>query len=66
MPDTTPRESESTAPSVGSGTPSPAPARPGDTTSTPDAPVIWPRDMNTPTTTKDSVWGSDPDGLRDA
>jgi hypothetical protein len=30
-----------------------------------DEPVVWPRDMNAPTT-KDPVWGSDPEALRDA
>ncbi len=66
MSHTKPRESASPAPGTGSGTPSPAPTRSADATLRPDAPVVWPRDMNTPTTTKDSVWGSDPDGLHDA
>jgi hypothetical protein len=27
--------------------------------------VVWPRDLNAPTT-KDPLWGSDPEALRDA
>ena len=30
-----------------------------------DEPVVWPRDLNSPTT-KDPLWGSDPEALRDA
>lgn len=30
-----------------------------------DEPVVWPRDLNGPTTT-DPIWGPDPEGLRRA
>lgn len=56
-----PREPESTAPSDGSGAPPSAPSR----REKQDAPVVWPRDLNEPTTA-DPVWGSDPEDLRDA
>ncbi len=64
MSDTKPRETETTAPNTGTGTPPSAPERP-DKTAKQDAPFVWPRDLNTPVT-KDPVWGSDPEGLRDA
>jgi len=62
MPDTAkPREHETTAPNTGSGTPPSAPSR----REKQDAPVVWPRDLNAPSTTKPE-WGSDPEALRDA
>ena len=62
MPETAkPREHESTAPSHGSGTTPSAPSRQEKQ----DASVVWPRDMNAPSTTTDD-WGSDPESLRDA
>lgn len=64
MSDTKPRETETTAPSTGTGTPPPAPERP-DKTAKQDAPFVWPRDLNAPTS-QDPVWGSDPEALRDA
>ncbi len=61
MPETAkPREPETTAPSTGSGTPPSAPSRQEK-----DAPVVWPRDLNTTSTTKPE-WGTDPEALRDA
>ncbi|MFP2958484.1 hypothetical protein [Corallococcus exercitus] len=61
MPETAkPREHESTAPSTGSGTPPSAPSLQAK-----EAPVIWPRDLNSPSTDKPE-WGSDPETLRDA
>lgn len=60
MPDTKPRENETTAPSTGIGTPPSAPTQEKQ-----DAPVIWPRDMNAkPDATP--AWGNDPEALRDA
>ncbi len=61
MSDTKPRESEST----GVGTRPSAPRRPGDKTEKQDAPVVWPRDLNAPSTDQ-PTWGSDPEALRDA
>jgi len=55
MPDTKPSEPESTAPSDESKTPA----------AKQDAPFVWPRDLNTPSTTNPE-WGSDPEALRDA
>ena len=65
MPETKPRQPETTAPTPGDGTPASAPGRAGDETAKQDAPFMWPRDLNTPTT-KDPLWGSDPEALRDA
>ena len=64
MPETAkPREPESPAPDQGDGKPPSAPGR--GKTEKRDAPVVWPRDLNAPTT-KDPLWGSDPEALRDA
>jgi hypothetical protein len=65
MPDTKPREPETTAPTTtGDGTPASAPERSGDKTEKQDAPFVWPRDLNAPSTQKPE-WGSDPKALRD-
>ena len=62
MPETAkPREPESPAPDQGNGNAPSAPSREQKR----DEPVVWPRDLNTPTT-KDPLWGSDPEALRDA
>ena len=63
MSDTKPRESESTAPTTGDGMPPTVPGRPGDTAKQ-DAPFVWPRHLNAPSTDK-PAWGSDPEALRD-
>lgn len=63
MPDTKPRQPETTAPKTGDGTPATAPG-PGDKTKKQDAPFVWPRDLNTPSSDKPE-WGSDPEALRD-
>ncbi|GAB4216818.1 MAG: hypothetical protein OHK0013_43740 [Sandaracinaceae bacterium] len=62
MPETAkPRAPESPAPDQGAGkAPATAPREQKRV-----EPVVWPRDMNAPTT-KDPVWGSDPEVLRDA
>ena len=65
MSDTKPRESESTAPKTGDVTPPTEPERPGDKTEKQDAPFVWPRDLNAPSTDK-PAWGTDPEALRDA
>lgn len=66
MPETAkPREPETTAPSMGSGTPPSALEQSGDKTEKQDAPVVWPRDLNAPSTDK-REWGTDPEALRDA
>jgi hypothetical protein len=64
MSDTKQRESETTAPKTGDGTPPSAPGRPGDKTEKQEAPFVWPRDLNAPSTDK-PAWGSDPEALRD-
>lgn len=64
MPETKPRQPETTAPTTGGGTPASAPDRTGDKTEKQDAPFVWPRDLNAPAT-KDPVWGTDPEALRD-
>lgn len=64
MTDTKPRQTESTAPSTGDGAPASAPERTGDKTEKQYAPFVWPRDLNAPAT-KDPVWGTDPEALRD-
>jgi len=61
MPDTKPREFDSAAPRGGNRTSPSTPSRQEKQ----DVSVAWPRDMNSPTT-KDPVWGSDPEALRDA
>ena len=63
MPETKPREPETTAPSTGDGTPASAPG-PGAKTEKQGAPFVWPRDLNAPAT-KDPVGGTDPEALRD-
>lgn len=61
MPETAkPRELESPAPDQGAGK-GPSASREQKR----DEAVVWPRDMNAPAT-KDPVWGSDPEALRDA
>ena len=52
MSDTKPRESESTAPKTGDGTPPTAPGRPRDKTAKQAAPFVWPRDLNAPSSDK--------------
>lgn len=64
MPDTKPRERETTAPTTGDGTPASGPGRTGDKTEKQDTPFVWPRDLNTPSTDEPD-WGSDPEALRD-
>lgn len=64
MPETKPREPETTAPTTGDRAPASAPGRTGDKTAKQDAPFVWPRDLNAPAT-KDPVWGTDPEALRD-
>ena len=59
-----PREPESPAPDQGNGKAPSAPGRPGDKTEKQDAPFVWPRDLNAPSTDK-PAWGSDPEALRD-
>ncbi|GAB4206502.1 MAG: hypothetical protein OHK0013_23250 [Sandaracinaceae bacterium] len=62
MPETAkPRKPVSPAPDQGAGKAPSAASRAQER----DEPVVWPRDMNAPTT-KDPVWGSDPEALRDA
>jgi hypothetical protein len=62
MPETAkPREPESPVPDQGAGKARAAASREQNR----DEAVVWPRDMNAPTT-KDPVWGSDPEVLRDA
>lgn len=65
MSDTKPRQTESTAPSTGDGAPASAPERTGDKTEKHDAPFVWPRDLNAPSSDKPE-WGTDPEALRDA
>ncbi len=60
MPDTKPREPETTAPKTGDGTPASAP----DRQQKQDAPFVWPRDLNAPSTDQPD-WGTDPEALRD-
>lgn len=64
MSDTKPRETETTAPSTGDGTPPSAPAK-ADKTAKQDAPFVWPRDLNAPSR-DNPEWGTDPEALRDA
>ena len=64
MPETKPREPETTAPTTGDGTPASVPGRTGNKTEKQDAPFVWPRDLNAPSTDKPD-WGSDPGVLRD-
>ena len=64
MSDTKPRQTESTAPSTGDGTPASVPGS-GDKTEKKDAPFVWPRDLNAPSSDKPE-WGTDPEALRDA
>lgn len=64
MPDTKPRQTESTAPINGDGTPASAPGRTGARTAQPDAPFVWPRDLNAPSSDR-REWGTDPEALRD-
>jgi hypothetical protein len=63
MPDTKPRQPATTAPTTGDGTPSSAPAS-GDKTEKQDAPFVWPRDLNAPSSDSPE-WGTDPEALRD-
>jgi hypothetical protein len=58
MPDTKPREPETTAPNTGDGTPAPSRQQKQD------APFVWPRDLNAPASGK-PAWGSDPEAVRD-
>ena len=64
MPETKPRDPETTAPTTGDGTPPCAPGRTGDKTEKQDAPFVWPRDRNAPSS-DNPEWGSDPEALRD-
>lgn len=64
MPDTKPRQPETTAPKTGDGTPASAPGRTGDKTEKQNTPFVWPRDLNAPSTDTPD-WGSDPEALRD-
>ncbi|NNB92487.1 hypothetical protein HJC10_00310 [Corallococcus exiguus] len=62
MPETAmPREPESPAPDQGAGKAPSAVSRERKR----DEPVIWPRDLNSPSADK-LEWGSDPEMLRDA
>lgn len=63
MPDTKPRETETTALSTGDGAPPSAPGS-GDKTAKQDAPFVWPRDLNAPSS-DNPEWGTDPEALRD-
>lgn len=63
MSDTKPRETETTAPSTGDGTPPSAPALP-DKAAKQAAPFVWPRDLYVPSSDKPE-WGTDPEALRD-
>ncbi len=58
MSDTKPRESETTAPKTGDGTPPSAPGRTGDKTEKQDAPFVWPRDLNAPSGRSASARGA--------
>lgn len=63
MSDRKPRETETSAPGTGSGTPPSAP-EPSDKTAKQDALFVWPRDLNAPSSDKPE-WGTDPEALRD-
>ena len=65
MPETKPRQPETTAPTTGDGTPASAPGRTGDKTAKQDALFVWPRDLNAPSSDRPE-WGTDPEALRDA
>ena len=52
-------------PTTGDGTPASAPGRTGNKTAKQDAPFVWPRDLNAPSSDKPE-WGTDPEALRDA
>ena len=65
MPETKPREPETTAPTTGDGTPASAPERPGNKTAKQNAPFVWPRDLNAPSSDM-TEWGTVPEALRDA
>lgn len=64
MPETTPREPETTAPTTGDRTPASAPERTGDKTEKQEAPFVWPRDLNAPSS-DNPEWGTAPEALRD-
>lgn len=64
MPDAMPQKPETTAPKTGDGAPASGSGPAGDKTEKQDAPFVWPRDLNAPSTQKPE-WGSDPEALRD-
>lgn len=48
MPETKPREPDTTAPNTGDGAPPSAPGRTGDKAAKQHASFVWPRDLNAP------------------